>query len=286
MERLDAKKAIIIIQKLIKELLKVFLFCKSKIQELSKLRNDLETLDKDNPEYREILKNQRENTKMIMLLVVLILSFFVDFLLLQEALIILCDQFGWSAYIKFIIPIFLIILEVAISYFAILESRNEDEDNQSTIGRNLQYLLIPILVGFSLISLFYHLQSYNSEIDGASLLTYMSFNVIIQIGLLITSIMLHIWLIRNSEEIAEAISYFRYHSKRKKLSAEIDKLEKSNSEIHYPLFTTLAKKFVKKVDDFERRFPEMKMNFTKSMPQELIDGINQIMGRKVIAPQI
>jgi hypothetical protein len=281
-ERLDATKAIRAIQNLVNDLLNLFLFCKSKNDELGKLRVKLDDIDKNNPEYYEILHDRRENTKMNFRFIVLLLSFFVDFFLLHEALIILCNQFGWCSFLKFIVPIILIIIEIAISYFSILNSR--DEARSSHLGRNLQYFVLPILVGFSLLAIFYHIQSYNVEIDAVSLLSFMSFHIIIQIVLLISSIMLHLWLIKHAEDIAETIAYIRYKYERGRIVSEIERIENVNTLRHYPQFTKLTHKYVKDTDAFDRKFPDMNMNFALAMPQDLIDGINNVMGRIVIAP--
>lgn len=280
-ERLDAKKAILAIQNLVKELLHTFLFCKSRNDEVAKLRIKLNEIDENNPEYREILLDKRENTKMNFRFIILILSFFVDFFLLYEALVILCDQFGWPGVLKFIIPIVLIVLEVAVSYFSILLSR--DEEKSSHITKKLQYFVLPILVGFSLLAMFYHLQSYNVEIDGISLIDFMTFHVIIQLVLLISSIMLHLWLIRNAEEIAEAIAYMKYKAARSGVVNKIERIENGNTRRYFPQFTKLTHKYVKDTNIFERKFPELNMNFSYAMPQDLIDGINTVMGRIVIA---
>jgi hypothetical protein len=279
-ERLDVSKARLFIQSLIKDLIDFYLRLKAHTGELLKLRMKLKTIDESNPEYYEILHDQRENNRMNFRFAIFILSNFVDFLLLNMALDILCDQFGLPKALKYVVPITLIILEIAISYFSTLLSR--DEDKPSRLGRNLQYFVLPLLAGFSLLAIIYNAQSYNQEIDGMSLLAFMTFNTVIQLILLISSVMLHLWLIRNSEDLAEAISYMRYKVKRNKVVKAIDKIEKSNSTILMPQFTRLTHEYIRKTETFKRKYPDENIDFTITMPQELIDGINKIMGKKVI----
>lgn len=279
-ERLDATMAIRAIQNLVNDLLNLFLYCKSRKDEVAKLKSNVDELDEMNPEYHEILKDSRENTRMNFRFIILILSFFIDFFLLYEALLILCDQFGWPRILKYLIPAILIVLEVSISYFSIVQSR--DEERSSRLSRKLQYFVLPILVGFSALAVFYHIESYNPEIDGISLIGFLTFRLLIQIVLLISSLMLHLWLIKNAEEMAEALAYLRYKSARRNLTSRINHIEDSNTSEYYPRFTKLSHKYVNDTGAFKRRFPDMNMDFASAMPQELIDGINTVMGRIII----
>ncbi|MEP6647359.1 MAG: hypothetical protein ABJC12_09715 [Saprospiraceae bacterium] len=283
-ERLAPSKAKLVIQILIKDLLNLFLFFKSRNDELMRLRIKLNTLDENNPDYIEIFYDRRENNKMSFRFVILILSFLVDFFLLNTALDILCYQFGWPNILKFVVPVVLIILEIGISYFSALQAR--DEEKVSHLGKNLQYLILPMLMGFSLLAIFYNAQSFIEGIDGMSFASFVTFNGIIQIILLISSIMLHLWLIRNSEEIAEAIAYVRYKMARNVIVDAIEKIERSNSAKYMPHFTRLTHEYVRKTDDFKRKFPEEHFNFPSTMPQELVDGMNKVMGRRIITLDI
>lgn len=282
-ESLAVTKAKRVLQNLVNELLHLFLLFKVRIDELSKLRDKLNKHDENNVEYYEFLHDTRENTKMNLKFILIIFSFFVDFFLLYGALNILCDKFGWPELLKFIIPVILIVLEIFISYFSILQSR--DEENPS-LGKNLQYFVLPILIGFSMLAIFYQIQSYNEAIDGMSLINYISFNLIIQIVLLVSSIMLHLWLIKYAEEITEAIAYWQYKAKRAILTHKIESIERANASKHLPRFTKLIHKYVMDTDKFKRNYPDVYLNFEKAMPQELIDAINRIMGKTVIAEEI
>jgi hypothetical protein len=282
-ESLSATKAKRILQNLVNELLNLFLLFKARIDELLKLRDKSKQLDENNTEYYEFLHDMRENTKMNLKFILIIFSFLVDFFLLYGALEILCNQFGWPQLLKFLIPVILIVLEIFISYFSILQSR--DEENPS-LGKNLQYFVLPILIGFSLLAIFYQIQSYNEAVDGMSLISYMSFSLIIQIVLLIASIMLHLWLIKYAEEITEAIAYWQYKVKRAIITHKIESIERMNASKYLPLFTKLAHKYVKDIDTFKRNYPDVYLNFSKAMPQELIDAINRIMGKTVIAEEV
>jgi hypothetical protein len=282
-ERYITSKSRLVIQSLVKELLDLFLLFKSRNDELIRLRSQLKTLDANNPEYFEILHDRRENNKMNFRFVILILSFLVDFFLLNTALEILCFQFGWPKFLKFVVPVVLIILEIGISYFSALQSR--DEGSSTKLWKKLQYLILPMLVGFSLLAIFYNAQGYNEEIDGISFISFMAFDVIIQAILLISSIMLHLWLIRNSEEIAEAIAYVRYRLARAKIVRAIEQIEKSNTSKYMPAFTRLTHEYVRKTGEFIKNYPEEYSDFSTAIPQELILGMNQVMGKRSVGPE-
>lgn len=273
---LKAKSAL---QTLVKNLLNLFLFLKARHELLEKLKNKLNELDNNNQEYTSLLKDARENMRMNLMFIILIISFFVDYFLLYGSLDILCDEFGWWFILKFIVPVALIILEIIISYFTIVHSR--DGENYG-ISKILQYLIFPVLAGFSLLALFYYFHNYNKDIDHMSLLSYMSFNVILQMLLLVSSIMLHLWLIKHAEEIAEAVAYTKYKVQRFTIVNKIERIEKANTTIYFPLFTKLAHKYVQDIDAFKRNYPEIYLNLSSTMPQELIDAINKVMGKKSI----
>jgi uncharacterized membrane protein len=279
-ETIHSTKARHAIQTIGNELLDLFLLCKSRNDELLKLKTEISTLDEENAEYHTMLHDARENMKMIFIFIVLILSFAVDFFLLYTGLDILSKQFGISSVFKFIVPIILIIIEVGISYFTTLQSREEDN---SSLAKKLQYFVLLILVGFTLIVIFFHAQSYNAQIDKVSFFKFMTLTVIIQILLLISSLMLHLWLIRNAEDITEAIAYLRYKQKRTFLEKRKLKIENENSNIYHPRFTRLTHKFIKTINAFKRMYPDSNIDFSAELPQELIDGINLVMGKKVIS---
>lgn len=277
---LSLAKAKILIRSLVEKLLELFLHGKSLVEERHRLVTQLKSFDDANPDYCEIYDDQRERNKMNFRYLILLLSFLVDFFLLNTAVAVLCAEYGWPSILKFIVPVVLILLEVGISYFAVLQARSEEY--MSYIGRNLQYLVLPILVGFSLLAIFFSAQAYSEELDEVSLLGYLTFTVVIQTILLISSIMLHLWLIRNSEDIAEAIAYARFRIKRGRITGAIEKIDKENTSINIPLLTRLTHEYVRRTDTFKSNYPDNDENFSRAMPQDLIDGMNRVMGKRII----
>lgn len=270
------------IHRLIEGLLNLFTICKARNEELAKLKEQVQQLDDNNPDFHEMLEDRRENNKMTWRLIIIALSIAVDFFLLYHAMTILCEQFGLPGFLKFAVPAFLIIVEIGVSYFSFIQQRSGERG--SWLSRNLQYFVLFILVGLSVLVIVYSIQGYNAAIDGISFSSFLTGTIVLQVALLISSVMLHIWLIKNSEAIAETFAYLQYKSDRKKLTNKIEKLEKENRKKYHPEFTKRTHHLVQNVESFKRHNPEANACFENTMPSELIRGINAVMGRNYFIP--
>lgn len=265
--------------RLIEALLHLFTVCKSRNEEITKLKADRDSLDENNPDFHEIVEDRRENNKMNWRIVIMCLSICVDFFLLYNAMTILCEQFGLPGFLKIIVPAFLIIVEVGVSYFSAIQQRSGEPS--SWLSRNLQYFVLLILIGFSVLVIMYSIQGYNAALDGMSFQSFLTGTIVLQVALLISSIMLHIWLIKNAEAIAETFAYFRYKSDRKKLTQKIDRMEKENSKKYLPDFTKRTHNLIQNIESFKRSHPDANPNFERAMPADLMRGMNQVMGKQV-----
>ena len=225
----------------------VHLFTKGKInnEELKKIRTQLLTLDENNPDYAEVNGNHRENMKLYWRLLIMVLSIGVDFLLSFQAMAIICDQFNLPRVLKFFTPMFLIIVEIGISYFQAIARR--DGEHGPWIVRNAQYLVLLIMGGFTILVIIFSIQSYNEAIDGMNLLSFIIGTLLWQIALFVAAIMLHVWLIRNAEAIAETFAHFSYKMNRNKLTRKIRKLEEFNQITFKQAFVIDAHQLVQKM---------------------------------------
>jgi len=273
-----AEKAI---HRLIEYLLEIFLVCKSTNEAIQTLKEQRQALDDNNPEYAADREDKRESMKMSWRLVIIILSIGVDFLLSIQAISILTDKFDLPSILKWVVPTFLIVTEIGISYFQILHQR--DGGKGSWVVRNVQYFVLVILAAFSILVIVFTAQTYDASIDNISFIAFITGTIALQIALLVGSIMLHLWLIRNAEAVAEASAYFHYIIARRKLTKKIEKLEHKNKTANLPAFTKDTYKLVQAVEFFKTRFPYATANFEKTIPIELIRAINIIMGRNVFA---
>jgi glucan phosphoethanolaminetransferase (alkaline phosphatase superfamily) len=263
------------IERMIEKLLRLFLLIKVNIEKLKELGIKLTSLDGSNPEYFAMLNDRRENNKMFLYIFVTFLSVFIDFFLLFNALTILCTEFNLPGFIKIVIPIFLVIVEIGVSYFSILKQRSGEDS--SLITKYLQYFVIGILIAFSCLIVSYSVRGYNPQFDGKSFMNFLLSSAIVQIILLIPSIMLHIWIIKNAEDITEAISYYLYKIHRSRLIGEIEKLEAANKD-YWRQFVELSHKYAQLKDAFRQKHPGVDAGFERTMPKDLAKAINMAMG--------
>jgi hypothetical protein len=274
-----ARIAEMTIHRLIESLFQLFTHGRTSNGEVIKLKDKKQMLDTNNPDYTEIIEDRRENMKMYWRVLIIFLSIGVDFLLSFQAMTILCEEFSLPEILKFIVPAFLIAVEIGISYFQILNQRIGE--HSSWLVRNAQYLVLLILTGLTILVIIFSIQMYNTSSDGMSFLAYLAGTVLLQTALLVASIMLHLWLIRNAEAIAETLAYFHYKIDRNNLVRKINRLERKNKKKYVHAFAAGAYKLVQKIEFFKQEYPGANINFTKTMPASLATAINQVMGKDV-----
>ena len=149
--------------------------------------------------------------------------------------------------------------------------------------KNLQYFVIAILVALSYFAVKYTLEGYNPLIDGASFWNFLTSTFLIQFLLLVASIMLHVWLIRHAEEIAEMFAFFKYKSDRWALTKKIEQYEQESIKRYLPEFTQRTHKLAQSINTFKSDHPDVKVNFEEFMSNDLMNAMNTVMGRKVFA---
>ena len=268
------------ISRFIENMLDLLLACKARDEKTKKSKDRLKQLDESNPEYREILHDKRENNKMLLYIIVASLSVFIDFFLLYNALTIMCSQFNLPGILKILLPIFLVVVEIGVSYFSAL--KQQSGEYTSWLSKYLQYFVIAILIAFSLMIISFALQGYNPQFDGKSYLHFLLSSTITQIVLLIPSVLLHIWIIKNAEDVAEAIAYYKYKWERKILNLQIEKMETDVQKKYWVLFVKWAHNLVQRLDLFKRNYPDVDGGFERTMPADLIKAINMAMGKKIL----
>ncbi len=273
-----ASNALLAIQRFIESLYQTFLKYKAKSQGAEKLKTKLQTLDSNNREYKSIASDHRENMKMFWLMILAGLSIVVDFLATFESGRIISEMLRLAHFFMYCIPIVLVLLEIGISYFQI-EAKRKGEGG-SWLARNAQYLVMIIVCGFILLTIVFSIESYSNDADKVSFLTFLTGTLLYQIALLIFSLMLHLWIIRHSEAIFEAISYCHYKIARSRIVRKIDKLENEKNDKGLPGFSGDTQKLMQMIETFRQENPEANVDFSKTMPAELLLTINQIMGRK------
>jgi len=227
-----------------------------------------------------IREDTRESNKKALRVIVMFLSVAIDFFLLYDAITILCERSNWPNYLKYLIPGFLILLEVLVSYFALIRQRDGESDKW--IGRNSKYLVLLVIVPLSVLAMVYSIQAYDALVDKVSYTAFITGVLAGQLVFLIPSILLHVWLIIHAEDIAETLAFYTYIFKRNVVVAKIKKMEDINRDKFIPEFTKTCQNLVLKINRFENEYPETPGDFEKIMTVDLIIAINQIMGKPVL----
>lgn len=105
-------------------------------------------------------------------------------------------------------------------------------------------------------------------------------NLHVQIILLIPSVLLHVWVLKFAEGIAEAIAYFRYRMQRGRLANTINELEMKKKTVTAQ-FMKMVQRFVEAMDAFERSYPGFETGFARIVPHDLACSVNVVMGRNI-----
>jgi len=276
----NANNAIATIQGMIQKLYHTFLKYKAKNQEHAKLKKELEIHESSNHEYRTIVNDKRENIRMFGLVLLCVVSMFIDFFTIFEACKIMVEIVGWPRWIAFIFPFLLIILEIGISYYQIDAQRKGH--SVSWVVRNAQYLIVILICGLIIMTLIYAIGSYSAETSSMSFGQYLWGTIALEVSLGIVSILLHLWIIRVSEDIIEAISYCYYLAKYKRLTRKITRYDKQEKMQGMPRFSGEVQKLIQRIDLFKRENPNLSFDFTTTMPEELLTAIKQVMGKRSI----
>lgn len=269
------------LHRMIESLYRLFIVCKHTSQAISKKQETLQQLEQANQDYVEILNDHREKMKQYWSIILMILACAIDSIIAGQAMAILCELFGFPQILKYLVPAILVTVEIGISYLQALKLR--EGTRLSWIMRAIPYLVLFILVGFSILTITYNIQSYSPQFDGANRTVFIITTCIIQGMLLVASILMHLWLIVHSEDLAESINFFLFKRKHEKLSKDIVKMEAKNKNENIKRFTRDSQRFVQEYDRFHREQPQSGIDFTRTMPNELVKAVNMVMGKPVLA---
>jgi hypothetical protein len=247
--------------------------------ELQRHSDHLQQLQSKNGDFAGQLHDRRETMNMWWRIGLCILSIFIDFMLCYESMQILCSKFGWPSELKYVVPIFLILTEIGIAHFQAIHKRNGV--HAGWLASNVQYLVLAILVALAILTIVYSISAYNPAIDNMSFLSYCVGVILFQGILLIASIMLHVWLIKNAEEIADAIAFLSYKMQQGSTARKCNELNKSIATADKSEFVSKSQQLVQKVKEYERMFTENPVDFSTTMPTRLIEAVNSVMGKEV-----
>ena len=187
--RNSTRKAIAAIYSQIELLHKLLLSAQSVKDELKKATEELDVFDKSNLDLFDKLHDFMENFKAWFALVAILVAGSVDFFLFKNAISVISGQGYFSSILKVVVPFFLILLEIIVSYVCLTKKR--DGEWTSWASNLLQYFIFGILFAFCVSSCASILPTYNQDIDGSRIVFYLG-NLTYQFVLLASSILLQV----------------------------------------------------------------------------------------------
>ena len=241
--------------------------------------NAIQELDSNHPDYVDILNDHQEQIKVWCWLIVILLAGCVDYLLFSAAISIICIQFQLPHLLKWIVPFFLIALEVIVSYICIINERSGEW--KGWFSKLVKYFVFGILIGFTIVACLNSLIGYRESLDG-SFIPFSIVTILYQSLLLIASILLHLWIIHSAERIVVAIGYFRFKMIRDALVRKEATIIKNAKACHSQFVKDVAST-CKAIDKFYTRHSDVHVNFTIGMPEDFIAAVNRVMGREVLS---
>jgi|GEM_PF-5497509 len=273
------KKARLIIHRMIETAIELFSICKRTNEEIERTKTDQQRLRDANVEYEDIIENKREQSNAVWLIILPILAMACDAVITYQAMSVAIEVFGIPSICKILAPLILVGIEIGVSYFQSVEQLEQHED--SWLMRNLQYIVILILIALSILTIMYSISSYSPLVDSIGYILFVIGTVAVQVALLVASVCLHLWLIKNAERIANAIIYLRHSSNYRRVAKQLSSLEHQQRHNNIPAFTKHSQKLIRLITEFNAVYPEQPLDAALLIPQEVLNGMNVAMGRKI-----
>lgn len=272
------RKAESSIQRLIDELIDIFSSGKRQMELLAILKGELHDLDEQNPDFANLRLDFTHRGRIFWIIIILLIGWGFDYMLLYTAITILISITALPKYLQYLVPPLFILLEIGVSYLS--RYRKFDTFKQVKRYKWLPYFMLFILIGMSAMVITYALNNYDKAVDGDSMWSYALGTMTSQMFFLIGSIIFHVFIIRNSEEIAEMIAFLLFVLKRASLVRAIAAAElKMQNNVNAFLLETRA--VAEQIKDFVRDFPRAGTVFADSIPGDLQKAMDVVMGRKV-----
>ncbi len=230
---------------------------------------DLQQFDKHNPEFREMCFDVMEGLRSGMYIFAIVLAIPLDYLTTRYGLELISSD-TIAPLVKKVVPSFLVIFEIMMSYFTASSSESLKYGAfMNKVHKYLPYFIIVFLWAISAIGAIYAVGVPDWE------------KIVARQGLLaIACTIMHLWIVRHSEDMVSTFGLlvykFRRSSYKSTVSHEARVFEKSMYD-----YTDSVPKVAEKIDAFREKYPDDDTDFTSGIPTEQINAINKIMGRDV-----
>ncbi|MBL7684267.1 MAG: hypothetical protein JNK00_12985 [Flavipsychrobacter sp.] len=229
----------------------------------------LNQYDLANEDYCAIRQDAMEHFNMFLRIGIVGITMIFDYATLYHAMLILCSL-GIPNAFKYILPSVLVFIEIGVSYFTSISSRQLRYGAfMNTIHKYLPYFVIVLLIGLSTLAIVYTMKIPSSNYD-----------IFWQIGLLISSVMLHLWLIRHATDIVYMFGYLSYRMKRSKLVRNVQK-DKSDLDSFTRDYTKKVPMLIEKIDTYYTECTSAPVDIFILIPEEQITAMITVMGKNV-----
>ncbi len=235
----------------------------------------LQKLTETNPEFTDQLGDHRETMLAYWRIVLLGLVMCVDLTICSQGMDIICQKIAISSNWKYIVAIGLGVLEIGIAYTSIIKQR--EGANSTWVLKMLPYAVLLFLVGFSGITTLFEITGYNSQTDGLSFTMFVIVTVFVQLMLLLASVLLHLWIINHSVEIAESVGFLKFRRAQSSIRNDIDRLKKSTITLDNE-FLTETQKFARDFQSLKKYYPDEAHELLQTIPVSLRIDMENAMG--------
>jgi hypothetical protein len=262
----------------IQNLLSLLLNCKNVEDQAKTLAEKISRLDMANPEYCAVRHDRKEWVWMVFFMLLPVATVAIDYVLLLKSFSILYP--GMLGVFKFIFCVLLVTVETGTSMYLI--SKASVEDFPSRLTRWLPYVIIMVLISFSAVTIFYSVEGYDPQVDHESLTRHITGPILYQITLLVPSVLLHLILIRCSSEVHWYAAFCHYLVTRFSLVQKSKSTNVGPNNLHFKAFLLSVQKVVRRMNAFERTYPDVPADFGKNIPVDLAHAMGKVMGRPIL----
>jgi hypothetical protein len=278
-ESYETKKARSIIHRMIEKVIDLFAACRRTNDELETMKEAQRLLHKVNSDYAIAVEDKRQYWNAVLLIVLVIFVIPCDAIITYQAMSIAVEVFGIPSICKHIAPVILVGIEILISYFQILNRRAQQED--SILIRFLEYIVILILIALSILTVMYSIASYTPAMDALGHSAFIVGTIAMQIALLIASLCLHIFLIKNAERITDGIIFLQYCKNHLRVARYVTELEWSQRHKNFPAFTKHSQQLILHLFEFNAKYPDQPIDVLILIPHDVLRAMNVAMGRNI-----
>ncbi len=235
----------------------------------------LQKFENSNVEYTEQLTDRREVMLAYWRILLIVLAGLIDFIISINAMTLITERFSLNTNWKYVVPFLLVLIETGIAYTCSIKQR--EGKSQQWVTQKLPYAVLILLIGFTVLVILFELNAYNPETDGLNFFVFAITTIAVQLTLLSASVLMHIWIIQHSDDIAESISFLKFRFDHSSMRRAIDEQQKNNPQLE-ARFVSETQAFVRDFQSFKRYYPDDAHELLQTIPVALKIDMEHVMG--------